>query len=493
MRDEVAASPRGTIRVPFTERATQGSRNWIRAYLHNAMIIDSCAALGAGLIALAVHFSHGHGHDHAAAFYLSFTFCLPVIWVTSVALARGYDARIIGIGADEFRRVGNAGLGLGLVVGIVSYMTKAQISRSYMLVALLSAVFLDLTARFWLRKRLHRVRLLGMRMMRVIAVGHLQDVAALITELRRAPHHGLCVVAACLAGQTEGTKPTIADVPVFGGLADVVEAVRQMDADTVAVLTCPELNGLPLRRLAWDLEKTRTELCLAPALLDVAGPRTSVRAVAGLPLLYVDHPDLTGVRQALKSLFDKTVAASVLIVLSPLLLAIAAMVRLEDGGPVIFRQVRMGKDGQLFRLYKFRTMVPDAERRKAALVVRNEGNGVLFKIRKDPRVTRIGARLRRWSLDELPQLVNVLLGQMSLVGPRPALPEEVARYGEHVRRRLAVRPGITGLWQVSGRSSLPWEEAVRLDLRYVENWSLVLDLQILWKTVSAVIEGNGAY
>jgi lipopolysaccharide/colanic/teichoic acid biosynthesis glycosyltransferase len=153
----------------------------------------------------------------------------------------------------------------------------------------------------------------------------------------------------------------------------------------------------------------------------------------------------------------------------------------------------MGKDGQPFWLYKFRTMVPDAQRLTAALAARNEGNGVLFKIREDPRVTRVGARLRRWSLDELPQLVNVLLGQMSLVGPRPALPEEAARYGDYISRRLAVLPGITGLWQVSGRSNLPGEEAVRLDLRYVENWSLVLDLQILWKTLSAVIKGHGAY
>jgi exopolysaccharide biosynthesis polyprenyl glycosylphosphotransferase len=285
----------------------------------------------------------------------------------------------------------------------------------------------------------------------------------------------------------------IADVPVVGGLPDVARSVRRFNADTVAVLTCPELNGMPLRRLAWELEKTQTELCLAPTLLDVAGPRTSVRAVAGLPLLFVDHPDLGGPKQAVKMLFDKTVAASVLIIFLPLLLAIAVIVRSEDGGPVIFRQTRMGKDGQPFWLYKFRTMVPDAQRLTAALAARNEGNGVLFKIREDPRVTRVGARLRRWSLDELPQLVNVLLGQMSLVGPRPALPEEAARYGDYVSRRLAVLPGITGLWQVSGRSNLPGEEAVRLDLRYVENWSLVLDLQILWKTLSAVIKGHGAY
>lgn len=489
MREHVTASLRGTVPLPSVEPAAETARSWTGSYLHTAMLIDSCAALGAGLIALAARYS---GH-YTPDFYLAFTLGLPVIWVMAVALARGYDARLIGIGADEFRRVANAGIGLGLLVAIAAYLAKVQISRGYMLVALPSVVCLDVAARYWLRRRLHRMRASGRHMWRAIAVGHPQDVAALIAELRRAPHHGLCVVAACLAGETADSSSTIADVPVYGGLSDVMESVRRLDVDTVAVLSCPELNGIPLRQLAWELEKTHTELCLAPTLLDVAGPRTSIRAVAGLPLLYVDHPDLSGARQALKSAFDKAVAATALIVLAPLLLAIAAMIRLEDREPVIFRQVRMGKDGRSFQLYKFRTMVPDAERRKAALAARNEGSGVLFKMREDPRVTRTGAWLRRWSLDELPQLVNVMLGQMSLVGPRPALPEEVACYGEYVSRRLVVRPGITGLWQVSGRSNLSWEEAVRLDLRYVENWSLALDLQILWKTLSAVMRGNGAY
>ena len=190
---------------------------------------------------------------------------------------------------------------------------------------------------------------------------------------------------------------------------------------------------------------------------------------------------------------DKVAAASALLLLAPVLLAIAVMIRVEDGGPALFKQVRVGKDGRPFRLYKFRTMVVKAEQQKAALQRQNEGAGVLFKIRADPRITKIGARLRRWSLDELPQLINVLLGQMSLVGPRPALPEEAAKYGDYVRRRLAVRPGLTGLWQIHGRSDLSWDEAVRLDLRYVENWSLALDLLILWKTWPAVARGHGAY
>ena len=225
----------------------------------------------------------------------------------------------------------------------------------------------------------------------------------------------------------------------------------------------------------------------------MAGPRTTIRPIAGLTLLHVDHPQLSGPRQVLKDLFDRTAAAAALILLAPLMIAVGLAIRTTDPGPVLFTQTRVGKDGRQFKIYKFRTMVVDAEKLFAELRAKNDLDGVLFKMRQDPRITAVGARLRKWSLDELPQLFNVLLGEMSLVGPRPALPDEAARYADLVRRRLVVRPGLTGLWQVSGRSDLPWEEGVRLDLRYVENWSFALDLQILWKTFSVIFRGSGAY
>jgi exopolysaccharide biosynthesis polyprenyl glycosylphosphotransferase len=280
---------------------------------------------------------------------------------------------------------------------------------------------------------------------------------------------------------------------VHGGFGDIPAAVAAFGADTVAVLACPEMDGVRLRSLAWELEKTRTDLCVSPALLDVAGPRTTIRPTAGLTLLHVDHPQLSGLRVALKDLFDRCFAAVALILLLPLLAAISMTVWLHDGGPVLFTQVRVGKDGRVFRIYKFRTMVIDAEQRKEELLADNDNDGVLFKLRQDPRITAVGARLRRWSVDELPQLLNVLRGDMSLVGPRPALPGEAAQYADHVRRRLVVKPGLTGLWQVNGRSNLSWDESVRLDLRYVENWSFTLDLQIMWKTTSAVFRRSGAY
>ncbi len=471
-----------------TALAVPDTRTWISTYLRRAALTDGACALAAGVLAAETRFA---AQGYLPATYLVVTCVLPVCWWASVMLAGGYDSRFIGLGSDEFRRVLNAAVSLTAGVAIVSYTAKLDLARGYMAVALPSAAILDLGARYLLRKRLHRLRSSGRCTRRVIAAGHRTAVAGLVTTLRRESYHGLSVVAACVADT--GAGDAVAGVPVAGELGSVPDAVSRYAADTVAVLACPEMDGTHLRELAWELEKTGTDLCVAPALLDVAGPRTTIRPVAGLPLLHVDHPELAGAKQVIKSAFDKLVAASALLLLSPLFAGVALSIRLTGAGPVFFRQVRVGKDGHPFTLYKFRTMVVDAEAWKPLLDTRNEADGVLFKMRRDPRVTRAGAWLRRWSLDELPQLLNVLLGDMSLVGPRPALPAEAARYGDHVRRRLVVKPGITGLWQVSGRSDLPWDEAVRLDLRYVENWSFALDLQILWKTGSAVIRGSGAY
>ena len=451
-------------------------------------LADFGCALAAGLLGLEIRFVPG---NFPPLQYVAFTCALPVLWCVSVALAGGYDTRIIGVGSDEFRKILNAAVSLTAVITILFYATKTDFARGYVVIALPCATIFDLCARQLFRKRLHWMRSAGGRMRRVVAVGYPPAIADLVTQLRRHPYHGLSVVGACAAG---GMPPgQIAGIPVLGGLAGTPDVVETLGADTVAVLACPEMSGVRLRDLAWELEKTGTDLYVAPALLDVAGPRTTIRPVAGLPLLHMDHPELSGGKQVIKGVFDRVTALTALVALAPVFAATALAIRVADGGPVFFRQTRVGRDGRRFTVYKFRTMVVDAEQRKMHLVSSNEGAGELFKIRRDPRITRTGGRLRRWSLDELPQLLNVLLGDMSLVGPRPALPEEAARYSYSVRRRLAVKPGITGLWQVSGRSDLPWDEAVRLDLRYVENWSFALDLQVLWKTGSAVVRGSGAY
>jgi exopolysaccharide biosynthesis polyprenyl glycosylphosphotransferase len=445
-------------------------------------------AVGVVAVVLAVGIRFG---SHANARYLILSFALPLVWMSTLSVFGAYERRFLGSGSDEFRKVLNAGFSLTGALALISYAVNNELSRIYLLVSMQVIVALDLVVRFWLRKRLHRARTRGQCMSTVVAVGHHAAVKQLISELRREPYHGLEVVAACLADGS--TVSEVAGVPVFGDFDRTTDAVRSIGAGTVAVLSCPEIDGVKLRTLAWELEKTGTDLCVAPALLDVAGPRTTVRPTAGLTLLHVDHPQLSGPRQVVKDLFDRCVAAVVLGILSPVMLVILMAIKLSDGGPALFTQVRVGKDGQPFTIYKFRTMVVDAEARLAELQAHNENDGVLFKMRRDPRVTALGARLRKWSLDELPQLFNVLIGDMSLVGPRPALPAEAAQYAVHVRRRLVVKPGLTGLWQVSGRSDLSWEESVRLDLRYVENWSLALDVQILWKTVAVICGGSGAY
>ena len=470
----------------YERQAVRRQSVWLRDYLRKAAVADlSCAVIGV-FAAAQLRF----GNDITGT-YLALSLTLPVLWIAAIWLAGGYDVRFIGTGPEEFRKVLIVGVSLTAAVAIFSYAINLELSRGYVVIALPSVTLFDLLARYSIRKRLHRRRASGQCLLNVVAVGHELAVANLVTELHRDHYHGLTVVGACVA--RPGECDEVVGVPVYGGLDDITAAVKAFGADTVAVLSCPEMDGVRLRGLAWELEKTGTDLCVSPALLDVAGPRTTVRATAGLTLLHVDHPQLNGARLVLKGLFDRCAAAAALILLAPLLAVLAGAIWLHDRGPALFTQVRVGKDGHAFRLYKFRTMVVDAQQRRVQLLASNESDGVLFKLRRDPRVTAVGAPLRRWSFDELPQLFNVFLGHMSLVGPRPALPGEAEKYADHVRRRLVVKPGLTGLWQVKGRADLSWDESVRLDLRYVENWSFALDLQILWKTISVLLRGSGAY
>jgi exopolysaccharide biosynthesis polyprenyl glycosylphosphotransferase len=469
--------------------AAQTSAAWARAYLWRAAIGDFACGVVAGVIAVQARFV-SQGSQPIA--YLVFTCALPLLWAASVALAGGYDSRFIGVGSDEFRRIANAAVCLTAAVAIVSYAFKLDIARGYVAVAMPTTALLDLGMRYWLRKHLHRVRSAGQCLRRVVVVGHAPAVAELSLMLSRHTYHGLSVVGACLAGSSR--PPTVGAIPVFGGLDSITGAVDHFGADTVAVLSCPEMDGTRLRQLGWELETTSTDLCVAPALLDVAGPRTTIRPVAGLPLLHVDQAELGGAKRLVKGALDQFAAGLALLMLAPVFAVIAVAIRVTDHGPVFFKQTRVGINGDTFQVWKFRTMVVDAEALKAQLAQLNDSaGGMLFKMRRDPRITKVGGWLRRWSLDELPQLINVALGEMSLVGPRPALPSEAEQYGYEMQRRHKVKPGITGLWQVSGRSDLPYDEAVRLDVRYVENWSVALDLQILWKTCSAVLRGSGAY
>lgn len=420
---------------------------------------------------------------------------LILAWLLSLKAMRCYDGRVLGYGADEYRRVAAASLRLAGGVAIVGYIANVGVARGFLAITFAVGTPGLLVARFAARKRLHRARTRGEGWSRrMLVAGDIPHVLELVHTLRREPYTGYQVVGACIPDALLAPVPQrLGDVPVVGSFRGIIDAATGIGADTIAVTASGELTAGKLRRLGWQLEGTGIDLVMAPALTDVAGPRIHTRPVAGLPLIHVEAPEFRGARKVVKELVDRTLALLALTLASPLLVGIAIAIKIDSPGPVLFRQVRVGQGGAEFGVFKFRTMVINADALLAGLMARNETDGLMFKMRQDPRVTRVGRFLRKWSLDELPQLINVFLGSMSLVGPRPPLPSEVARYDGDISRRLLVKPGMTGLWQISGRSDLPWEDGIRLDLYYVENWSLAADLSIVWKTFGAVVRGRGAY
>jgi exopolysaccharide biosynthesis polyprenyl glycosylphosphotransferase len=493
---ELPTQPNLKLVVPETDGRADGRRRphdrHIRRYRTTAVVIDLVAASVGAVVAQIGRFGIAPS-DRALAYWWG-SLALPILWVLAVLISRAYENRFLASSAEEYRRVINAAVGLIAGIAVVSYLLKTEFARGYVVLALPCCMVISLLGRYTARRRLRRARKQGKYLQDVLVVGHEWAVLDLVAELRRNPDSGLNVVGACVPGGRGSRQMSDMEVPVIGDLNQVVESVKRVGADVLAVTTCVEFGGPELRRVCWALENSDVEIVVAPALIEVAGPRLHIRPVAKLPLLHVEKPELTGARRVIKNVFDRSSALAALLVLAPLMVGVALMIRLTSRGPALFRQTRVGSQGKPFTIYKFRSMYADAEARLNSLKALNERReGLLFKIKNDPRITPIGRILRRYSMDELPQLINVLKGDMSLVGPRPPLPVEVAQYSDDVRRRLLVRPGVTGLWQVSGRSDLEWVESVRLDLRYVENWSLIYDFEILWKTFYAVLRGAGAY
>jgi exopolysaccharide biosynthesis polyprenyl glycosylphosphotransferase len=473
---------------------TDARRAWQGSYVRRIALGDALVAAIASVVGYLARFGAETQSLRPTHPSLWMVALLPPVWVVVMLVARTYEQRFLWIGAEEFRRVFSAAVGLLAGVGAVSWAFQLQLARGFVVVALPLATGLTLLQRYLQRSRIHRLRSRGLFMQTAIIVGHRSGVMALHEQIDREAYHGYRVIGCCLPPAVAGDPAVFDGLPVLGTLDDVVDVVRRYEVDTVAVLPSPELDGPALRSLGWELEKTQAELLLAPAVTEIAGPRVRIRPVCGLPLLHMERPELRGVRRLTKDTFDRTAAAAGILLLLPLLLALAVSVGLTSRGGVFYRQERVGRDGQTFGMLKFRSMIAGADRLVEDLATQTDGgNAVLFKIKGDPRVTRIGKVLRRYSLDELPQLLNVVRGDMSLVGPRPPLPTEVERYGFDMHRRFLVKPGITGLWQVSGRSDLSWDDSVRIDVRYVENWSLAFDFMILWKTVGAVFRGAGAY
>ena len=472
---------------------TEARRAWRSAYVRRTVLIDTAAAVLAAVIGFVVRFAPAGA---APAYGTTWAiFLLPFVWIGAMLVARAYEERFLWVGPEEFRRVFFAAMLMLATVGTVSWAFKLDVARGFVVIALPLATALTLLSRYLHRQWLHRQRGRGRYQQTTLLVGHRTAVAALDQQIRREAYHGYRVVGCALPPQEQNYASDAFDgLPVLGDLDQVADIVREYEVDTVAVLPCPELDGPALRRLGWELEETEAELLLAPAVTEVVGTRVKIRPVCGLPLLHMERPELTGVRRLAKEVVDRTAAGLGILFFAPVLLGLALAVATTSRGPVFFRQERIGRAGRPFTMLKFRSMVDGADRVHDQLAASdNDGNGVLFKAKADPRVTRVGKLLRRYSLDELPQLFNVLKGDMSLVGPRPPLASEVEKYGYDMRRRFLVKPGLTGLWQVSGRSDLSWDDSVRIDVRYVENWSFTFDLMILWKTVGAVIRGSGAY
>ncbi|GEN79729.1 polyprenyl glycosylphosphotransferase [Actinotalea fermentans ATCC 43279 = JCM 9966 = DSM 3133] len=406
-----------------------------------------------------------------------------------VAMFRGYDARTLGDGSTEVSALLRAGFVGATALMALSYTTKAEVSRLVVFAGIPTIVLLALAGRYLQRQFLHRHRARGVAMMRTLVVGDPAAVARVVGDLVRDPSHGFQVAGVCLPSVDDA--PPVPGVPVVGAVADVPQVVADRAIETV-VVAGSHMSGEALRRMSWALARAGAQLVVAPDLVEVTGPRLNLRPTAGLVLLEVQ----TGAppsRMLAKAALDRGLGTCLLLLAAPVIGAAALAVRATSPGPAFYRQTRVGVDGRTFTLWKLRSMYLDADARRDAYLALTDRDGPMFKMRRDPRVTPVGRFLRRYSIDELPQLWNVVTGDMSLVGPRPPLESEVATYADHVHRRLHVRPGLTGLWQVSGRADLSWEESVRLDLRYVDNWSLAMDLLILWKTFRAVVGGSGAY
>ncbi|HWL01465.1 MAG TPA: sugar transferase [Microbacteriaceae bacterium] len=480
--------------------ARQADRDWARRYARGLTITDLLvivwAVVGAQLLRFGVSLEDEAKVGKGGELALNYTFisvALIIAWMLVLTIFRTREARIVGAGATEYRLAIQATLWLFGLAAIVLFLFKIDIARAYVLIALPLGLIAILFERWLWRQWLGAKRRRGAYSYRAVLVGSVESVAEIARDLARAAEYGYLVTAAVSPDAGDMKQLPGTSISVSKELDSIPRLMEALEADTLVITSSDHLPPGRVRELSWGLEPGRQHLVMAPSLTDVSGPRIHMRPVAGLPLVHVETPALQGAQAFVKRAFD-IVGSLVLIVLSsPLLIAIAIAIKLSDSGPILYRSERIGYRGRAFRMLKFRSMRVGADAELMELLDRQgTANQPLFKVKDDPRITRLGGFLRGSSLDELPQFLNVLGGSMSLIGPRPQVAAEVALYDAVAYRRLLLKPGITGLWQVSGRSSLSWEQAIRLDLYYVENWSVVGDLVILWRTARAVVLRRGA-
>jgi exopolysaccharide biosynthesis polyprenyl glycosylphosphotransferase len=475
---------------PRAEQSTAHQHHRLSGILLRLRITDLLVIIWAVLGAMIIRFGSAAAASPDLR-YITFTAMLVATWVLMLRLHDAYDPRLLGHGPEEYKVVAKASFQLFAWLAILSYLLRLEVARGFVAIAMPAGMIGLLLSRWLWRKWLTLHRVQGLLSTSVLVVGDREHLVDLIRSLESVPGAGYRVVAACCS---DADGDYLDRVPVLGDESEAAEIARRADVSTVICTSSQRLGSGGLRRLGWALEGQDVELVVAPELTEVAGPRVLTRPVAGLSLLHVEAPTIAGPKLAAKTAVDRVGAATLLLVLSPLFAVVSFLVWRHDRASAFYRQERIGKDGQVFGIIKFRTMVPDAESSLLSLLASiGQDAAPLYKIRSDPRVTSVGAWLRRYSIDELPQLLNVLRGEMSLVGPRPQVEFEVAKYANDVRRRLRVKPGMTGLWQINGRSDLSWDESVRFDLYYVENWSVMSDLMILWRTGRAVMRGAGAY
>ncbi|KQM60836.1 polyprenyl glycosylphosphotransferase [Agreia sp. Leaf210] len=482
--------------------ALRTTGDWRRRYAYGLVVTDFLVLVWVifgtqiawfGLTSSDVEIS-GRFNDFGLT-YSTMSVLVVVAWMLLLGIFGTRSYRVLGTGTQEYRLIADSSVRLFGIVAIVAFLFKIDFARGYILIAFPLGVLVLLFSRWMWRQWLSVQRARGEYSSRVLLVGSEASTTYLAKELARSPSAGYFVVGACIPDGSVAGYLQDTSIPVFVSIDRLSEAMENTQADTVVIASSESLSAEKIRQISWGLEPGRQHLVVAPSLTDIGGPRIHTRPVAGLPLIHVETPRYTGSKQFTKRAFDVVAALLLILALSPLLVTIILSVRLSSSGPIFFRQERIGINGSRFFMLKFRSMVTNAEDMLDQLRAqqRDKGNSILFKMENDPRVTPIGRILRRFSLDELPQLFNVLRGTMSLVGPRPPLEREVDQYDPHVHRRFLVKPGITGLWQVSGRSNLSWEDTVRLDLYYVENWSITGDIHILWRTAKAVIARDGAY
>lgn len=415
-----------------------------------------------------------------------------IIWMLILDAADSRDEHVVGHGITEYDRVFRGTLSLFALTVAFAFFFRVDLARTIMLVVYpLGVVLLVITRWLW-RQWLRRQQAKDRFVHRSVVIGELRKSAHIIKTLNAADGTGVKILG-LLTDQSNGAM--VEGVPVLGKFRDLERVVEQLSIDLVVLSGADDISPKVMRRIGWNMASQDVDWIVAPSLTDVAGPRIHSRPMAGLPLVHVDYPRLDGARRFLKRSFDIVGSTLLIVVLSPVLIATAIAVKASSPGPIFYKQERVGRNGDHFNMLKFRSMVTDADAQlRDLLEAQGRSDQPLFKVENDPRITPTGRFLRKYSLDEMPQLFNVLLGQMSLVGPRPQRDEEVALYDDAAHRRLMVKPGMSGLWQVSGRSTLSWEDTVRLDLYYVENWSFMQDIVILFRTFKAVVSpGSSAH